>query len=211
MHDANSNGPSTQPQSAKLAYAEFLRTDFWIGVRDQRLEATRFCALCPSDTKLDVHHRIYRESWYDIRDGDLTVLCRKCHSKFHGPVLEKKRTQKTPKRLSATAQNQASSTWMAMLNDIRATPQNTPSFQYKVWNYIKATNWGMKTGAWSVLLRAEVPVLMVALQKIRERLAEVESLGLRKRAEKLKKREFKLWTTIRKKNNTIGKWTPPLG
>lgn len=40
------------------------------------------CSICKSGSRLNVHHKTY-EHFGDEWPQDLTVLCRKCHAKFH--------------------------------------------------------------------------------------------------------------------------------
>ncbi len=83
-------------------YASYLKSDWWLRLRELALEHYgRSCALCGSDKKLNVHHRTYKRLGSE-RLGDLTILCRDCHARFHAdraepepvsdPLLEQLRT-----------------------------------------------------------------------------------------------------------------------
>jgi|SRR5262245_29505257 len=66
-----------------MPYDQYLLTSEWQEKRRQALErADCRCQLCYSPDQLNVHHRTYkRRGNEDI--GDLTVLCRVCHERFH--------------------------------------------------------------------------------------------------------------------------------
>lgn len=77
------NKPARKPSAARQKYLAYLGSEAWSIRRDFALEAAGYaCSLCSSTDRLDVHHRTY-ERLYAERLADLTVLCRKCHGKFH--------------------------------------------------------------------------------------------------------------------------------
>ncbi len=63
-----------------LPYMEYPRTPRWKRKREAKVRAAGHrCQLCNrGSVNLNVHHRTYEKL-----DGDLTVLCRECHSVFH--------------------------------------------------------------------------------------------------------------------------------
>jgi hypothetical protein len=66
-----------------MPYRDYLKTAHWRDVRNRALDrAARRCQLCNSPDHLEVHHRTYERRGCE-RDDDLTVLCARCHSKFH--------------------------------------------------------------------------------------------------------------------------------
>lgn len=67
-----------------MPYSEYLQTPEWQETRKQALKDANYqCALCPATNRvLHVHHRTY-ERLGEERPEDLTVLCDKCHEKFH--------------------------------------------------------------------------------------------------------------------------------
>ncbi len=66
-----------------MPYREYLKTEEWQSVRKQSLKRARYrCQVCNGQGILDVHHRTYERRGCE-RLGDLTVLCRSCHSTFH--------------------------------------------------------------------------------------------------------------------------------
>lgn len=67
----------------KAEYRAYLQTDHWQHVRTRALErAAHRCQVCNASSELDVHHRTYVRLGAEA-DGDLTVLCRDCHGRFH--------------------------------------------------------------------------------------------------------------------------------
>ena len=76
----------------QLAYAEFLKSDFWQQLRAKQLKHSPACERCQCTTSLQVHHTVYRE-WYSTQIDDLETLCRRCHLRHHG-LQDKKRKRK---------------------------------------------------------------------------------------------------------------------
>ncbi len=70
-----------------MPYADYLQTEEWRERRHAALRRAGYkCQACNKAGSLDVHHRTYeRRGCEEI--GDLTVLCRACHGKFHGKPL----------------------------------------------------------------------------------------------------------------------------
>lgn len=70
-------------QLRAMPYKEYLLSEHWLETRNRKLKQARFqCQLCNAPWPLQVHHRTYeRRGCEDM--GDLTVLCRPCHAKFH--------------------------------------------------------------------------------------------------------------------------------
>lgn len=68
---------------AELDYSDYLKTAHWQSLRIQALERAGYrCQVCNSPARLEVHHRTYERRGAEHLT-DLTVLCAKCHSKFH--------------------------------------------------------------------------------------------------------------------------------
>lgn len=66
-----------------MPYREYLLTQHWLDTRNRKLRQAQFrCQICNEGWPLDVHHRTYERRGFEDM-GDLTVLCRNCHSKFH--------------------------------------------------------------------------------------------------------------------------------
>lgn len=68
-----------------MRYEDFLKTTYWHIVRDYVLEAyNNKCILCNNVHRLNVHHKSYRNHGMEhLAIGDLIVLCKECHAKFH--------------------------------------------------------------------------------------------------------------------------------
>lgn len=77
-------------QLRDMPYPQFLRTIFWDIVRKYVLHRYGYqCALCPSKTRLNVHHRSYAFHGYECyHTEDLIVLCRECHATHHDMLDE---------------------------------------------------------------------------------------------------------------------------
>lgn len=68
----------------EMPYSEYLQTEHWKKVREIALSINgRACQLCNSTNNLNVHHRDYSNRAFET-PIDLTILCQKCHAKFHG-------------------------------------------------------------------------------------------------------------------------------
>lgn len=66
------------------AYQKYLRSDHWLSLRAEKIEASGHCCnRCGSIQDLEVHHLYYAKSWYDCQLADLEVLCEDCHRKAH--------------------------------------------------------------------------------------------------------------------------------
>lgn len=75
----------------KMPYEVYLRTEHWKITRYKALaHAGHKCQLCNSDKHLHVHHRTYERIGKE-QMSDLTVLCSRCHAKFHDIPRKKKR------------------------------------------------------------------------------------------------------------------------
>jgi hypothetical protein len=67
------------------SYKAYLLTDYWMGVRHQKLRATGHkCELCGCQERLEVHHKQYPARFTEAANLHmLQVLCAECHSKEH--------------------------------------------------------------------------------------------------------------------------------
>jgi len=63
-------------------YKEYLKTKYWGSLSKELKGKKGKCQVCSSAEKLEVHHNNYKYLFLETED-DLTVLCHKCHSKFH--------------------------------------------------------------------------------------------------------------------------------
>jgi hypothetical protein len=67
-----------------LPYGDFLRTSYWITIRDHLVNIVGKCQACSSREALRVHHNTYDNHGREhVHLEDLTVLCERCHSYFH--------------------------------------------------------------------------------------------------------------------------------
>jgi hypothetical protein len=88
--------PSQSQRSAE--YDAYLLSPQWQELRQQALERDGHrCRVCNSAKRLDVHHRTYERFGHEDLD-DLTVLCRGCHERYHGPFDKPKQQQATGKK-----------------------------------------------------------------------------------------------------------------
>jgi len=68
-------------------YQQYLRSDDWKQKRAKKRRTNDSCAVCHADSRLDVHHLIYRDL-VSVTMGDLRVLCRRCHDVAHDLMRE---------------------------------------------------------------------------------------------------------------------------
>lgn len=82
----------------KEAYREFLKSDFWRKLSKQKRELANYtCERCKRKTsKVQAHHKFYRDDWYDTQLQDLECLCKPCHRLAHGLGPETDKTGKHP-------------------------------------------------------------------------------------------------------------------
>lgn len=70
-------------KARRVPYEQYLKTGHWEARREKALRlAGRRCQECGSAERLEVHHLSY-DRLFQERDGDLIVLCRRCHGKRH--------------------------------------------------------------------------------------------------------------------------------
>ena len=66
-------------------YQQYLQTEHWQRLRNAVLERDgKKCVRCEWPVRLQVHHKIYRDTPQDTLLEDLETLCEKCHSGAHG-------------------------------------------------------------------------------------------------------------------------------
>lgn len=66
----------------KINYKEYLQSPQWRFKRSFLIEKFKTCQLCNSPENLHAHHRTYERLGHELPE-DLTLLCKKCHEKFH--------------------------------------------------------------------------------------------------------------------------------
>ena len=84
---ATSRVRSESVRTDPMNYPEYLKTDHWQSVREEALKrAGGRCQVCNSSRlPLNTHHRTYERKGNEL-PGDVIVLCRECHAKFHGKL-----------------------------------------------------------------------------------------------------------------------------
>lgn len=76
-------GANIPSNKSWATYKDYLKSDEWYKIRAQKVEdADRRCQLCYNLGNLQVHHRTYIRI-FNEKLSDLTVLCKRCHEKFH--------------------------------------------------------------------------------------------------------------------------------
>lgn len=76
--------PQSIFMSAKKAYREFLKSDFWIKLSAEKRSGVTACENCGMRRRLQAHHIRYPSDWFKTTLADLRVLCRGCHENQHG-------------------------------------------------------------------------------------------------------------------------------
>ena len=68
----------------KVAYRDYLQTDYWKKVALIKKETIGRCEMCGSIDNLEVHHLTYKHFGKEMEHlDDLKVLCHKCHENLH--------------------------------------------------------------------------------------------------------------------------------
>lgn len=70
--------------STRELYELFLESAWWRELSRSKRWNVGQCERCHGGIKLQSHHKVYRENWFDTVEEDLEVLCRDCHEKEHG-------------------------------------------------------------------------------------------------------------------------------
>lgn len=68
-----------------MDYNEYLKSPHWKEISRTRkywVDGEK-CVCCGGNENLNVHHKFYRNSWYDTQIDDLVTLCHKCHLTVH--------------------------------------------------------------------------------------------------------------------------------
>ena len=79
----------TKTELLALPYDEYLKSSHWLAVRRMMMGMYPHCALCRSNSRLNVHHNSYKNKGAETH-VDLIVLCSDCHARFHGKANTQK-------------------------------------------------------------------------------------------------------------------------
>lgn len=89
-------------------YQLYLLTEHWQRLRSKAVERDgNKCVRCGWPVRLQVHHKIYRETPQDTLLEDLETLCEKCHSSVHGkaPPVRPSSSNPCPKMTALMVQS----------------------------------------------------------------------------------------------------------
>jgi len=77
--------PAKMPVIEQVPYAEFLKTKYWMYVKNKVLiRDNGACTKCGSSEHLQVHHKTYLHHFAEHKNlHELTTLCRDCHKIEH--------------------------------------------------------------------------------------------------------------------------------
>lgn len=68
-------------------YQTYIKSEAWkIKAKEAKDRAGNRCELCNSSIKIHAHHKKYVNLGHEEK-GDIIVLCKKCHSIFHGKEI----------------------------------------------------------------------------------------------------------------------------
>lgn len=60
-------------------YQRYLKSDHWKILRGAKLQINPRCEVCGSRDELEVHHAVYRSTWFESKISDLKTLCHDHH------------------------------------------------------------------------------------------------------------------------------------
>lgn len=72
-----------------MDYKEYLKTNHWQRIRKMIVKKYKYCQICKSKDKLNVHHNSYLNRGEE-KETDLILLCNDCHSLFHHKMEQQK-------------------------------------------------------------------------------------------------------------------------
>lgn len=80
----------------KHEYRLYLKSDHWKQLKTQKFASVPVvkCERCGSEDDIQVHHKFYRDSWFDARISDLEILCAGCHVMHHKREKEHRKNKK---------------------------------------------------------------------------------------------------------------------
>ncbi len=65
-----------------IGYVQYLKSKHWSLLREHILSTTKSCTVCGNKFCLQLHHLTYKTLGKE-KDGDVLVLCKKCHELHH--------------------------------------------------------------------------------------------------------------------------------
>lgn len=85
IKENNLNDNEIKKELCSLNYKDFLHTDYWKAVRNERLFRDGYkCSCCGSEDNLQVHHITYKNHGNEHSHmDDLITLCMDCHREYH--------------------------------------------------------------------------------------------------------------------------------
>jgi len=81
-----------------MNYKVYLATEHWRLLRGAKVQISPRCERCNGREEIEVHHKLYRKSWFDAQLSDLQTLCHGCHLMEHAKEWER---LEPPKKQSA--------------------------------------------------------------------------------------------------------------
>ena len=69
-------------------YQQYLNSGIWRRIKKRKLACNQECHRCGWDKQLNVHHLSYERVGGREFDGDLEVLCRRCHWEAHRTIAD---------------------------------------------------------------------------------------------------------------------------
>src|SRR5580698_7137472 len=62
-----------------MKYADYLRSEHWRLLRGAKLQISPVCEACGTREEIEVHHKLYRDTWFETKLKDLKTLCHYHH------------------------------------------------------------------------------------------------------------------------------------
>lgn len=117
-------------KTRRVPYEQYLKTGHWKARREKALRlAGRRCQECGSAERLEVHHLSY-DRLFQERDGDLIVLCRRCHGRRHNHFSEVDLMHKPEAGLDFNHRFEGRRISMRIDAAVRAEREKDPSREY---------------------------------------------------------------------------------
>jgi hypothetical protein len=109
-----------------MDYDAYLLTEHWKIVSDEAKRLADYrCRLCNAGGELHTHHRTYANLGHEPQ-GDLIVLCKKCHKKFHNSPAEREKRE----RIKAEKERREMDSFIKSMQRAAALAMATKRFRY---------------------------------------------------------------------------------